>query len=151
MRYPVGGLKLAGASHFFSAYMGHVSLVIDESPILRCLRSQGDGLDRGSVLAFDNNPQLMACDPRMANANRLCPAAGTGAKAELLTLWNQELIPDLVAPALADTWHSDLPQASAPGCLCAGFKNGDIVAAATQSDNPWTTETTTSTANFCMQ
>ena len=149
----LGCLKLAGASHFFSAYMGHVSLVIDESPVLRCLRSQGDGLDRGSVLAFDN-PRLMACDPRMANANRLCPAAGTGTKAELLTLWNLGLIPDLVAPALADTWRSDLTQAvmSAPGCLCAaGFKNGDIMAAATQSDNPWTTETATSTTNFCMQ
>lgn len=149
----LGCLQLAGASHFFSAYMGHVSLVIDESPVLRCLRSQGDGLDRGSVLVFDN-PRLMACDPRMANAHRLCPAAGTGAKAELLTLWNLGLIPDLVAPALADTWHSDLTQAvmSAPGCLCAaGFRNGDIVAAATQSDNPWTTETATSTTNFCMQ
>ena len=85
-----------------------MSLVIDESPVLCCSRSQGDGLNRGSVLAFDN-PQLMACDPRMANANRLCPAAGTGTKAELLTLWNLELIPDLVAPALADTWRSDLP------------------------------------------
>ena len=149
----LGCLQLAGASHFFSAYMGHVSLVIDESPILRCLRRQGDGPDRGSALAFDN-PRLVACDPRMANAHRLCPAAGTGAKAELLTLWNLGLIPDLVAPALADTWHSDLTQAvmSAPGCLCAaGFENGDIVAAATQSDNPWTTETATSTTNFCMQ
>ena len=149
----LGCLQLAGASHFFSAYMGHVSLVIDESPVLRCLRSQGDGLDRGSVLVFDN-PRLMACDPRMANAHRLCPAPGTGAKAELLTLWNLGLIPDLVAPALADTWHSDLTQAvmSAPGCLCAaGFENGDIVAAATQSDNPWTTETATSITNFCMQ
>ncbi len=149
----LGCIRTAGASRFFASYMGNVSVVIDESATLRCLRNRGYRIGRGGAMAFDN-PDLIACDRRIADANRVCPEAGTGAKAELLAMWNLGLFPHLIPQTLAYSLQSDLTRASlsAPGCLCsAGFRNADIVASSSTSDNPWEPGAATSATHFCTQ
>ena len=147
----LGCIRTVGASRFFASYMGNLSVVIDENAALRCLRNRGYRIGRGGALAF-NDPALIACDRRIADANRVCPEAGTGAKAELLAMWNLGLFSHLIPQTLAYSMQSDLTRASlsAPGCLCsAGFRNADIVATSSASDNPWEPGAATSATNFC--
>lgn len=134
----MGCINVAGRSNFF-AYMGNISIVIRDHATISCMRGRGYAIGRGTLLEY-NDPNLRACDRRMAAASDYCPACGEGAKAELLKLYRLGLIPSVINQGLATSIAADLNNArrTAPSCLCsAGFRSADLVVSTSTSRNPW--------------
>ncbi len=145
-----GCINMVGSSSHFS-YMSNIFIINSDWNTISCLRNRGYHIGRGTVLAF-NDPNLQACDSRMAAANSYCPACGEGAKAELLKMYNLGLIPNLLTHSMAQGLQNDLARASAtaPGCLCsAGFNSGDLVVSTSSTDNPWAAGASASYSNLC--
>ncbi len=146
----VGCIDIVGGSSHF-ADMGNISIVNSDWNTISCLRGRGYRIGRGTILAF-NDPNLQACDNRMAAANSYCPDGGEGAKAELLKMYNLGLVPSLLTLPMAQGLQNDLTRASttAPGCLCnAGFASRDLVVSASDTENPWAAGASTYYSNIC--
>ena len=145
-----GCINIVGSSRHFS-YMSNIFIINSNWSTISCLRNRGYHIGRGTVLAF-NDPNLHACDSRMAAANSYCPASGEGAKAELLRMYNLGLIPNLLTHSMAQGLQNNLARASAtaPGCLCsAGFNSSDLVVSTSSTDNPWAAGASASYSNLC--
>ncbi len=145
-----GCINMVGSSRHF-AYMGNISIVNSNWNTISCLRSRGYHIGRGTVLAFDD-PNLQACDHRMATANSYCPAGGEGAKAELLQMYNLGLVSNLLTPSMAQGLQNDLATAStvAPRCLCnAGFHSSDLVVSTSATNNPWAAGASVNYSSIC--
>lgn len=146
-----GCVNVIGESRFFRSYMGNLFVQITDFAVLECMSRRGYGRSGGYEVDF-GNADLAACDRRMAKATSLCPAPGTGAKSELLTMYNLGLLSSLVSPALAHAMQNELNAAAntTPGCLCnAGFRNGDVLSSTSSSNNPWEAGAAVSSARIC--
>ena len=150
---PVHGcVRVVGESQFFQSRFGRLFVRITDATTLSCMGTRGYARGTGYRVDFDN-PDLRACDYRMERANGTCPAKSTGAKAELLTMYNLGLLSGVISPGLASTLSSEVNQAaaSAPGCLCsAGFRNADLLTSTSATDNPWEFGAATSNSYICI-
>ncbi len=146
-----GCIKVIGQSQFFRSYMGNLFVHITNPSVLHCMARRGYGHSGGYEVAF-SNADLAACDERMARASSVCPAPGTGAKSELLTMYNLGLLSNLISPTLAHAMQNELNAAAhtAPHCLCnAGFRNWNVLTSTSSTNNPWEAGAIVSTARVC--
>ncbi len=146
-----GCVNVIGASRFFQSYLGNLFVRITDYSVLQCMANRGYARSGGYEVDFGNT-DLAACDRRMARATSLCPAPGTGAKSELLTMYNLGMLSSLVSPSLAHSMQNELNAAAntTPGCLCsAGFRNSDVLTSTSNTGDPWAAGAQVSSARIC--
>ena len=136
---PLGCFALTGQSEVFRQYMQSFYVLILDRKIMRCMDDAGWDTDDDHVISL-NNASLIACDERIKTAAAQCPAASTGAKQVLFSLYDIGLLTGLVSSTYAQQLRSDVEQARVrtPECLCAaGFVERDMIMSTSRNDDPW--------------
>ncbi len=135
----IGCFELVGSSSFFQQYLTNFYVQITDRKIVNCMDDLGYDVDDEHNIAF-NNPDLINCDERVAEAVNLCPSENIGVQYVLYEMYTFGLLAGILSDSAAHTMRTNLEAARvrAPECLCAaGFEEKDMIISERSSTDPW--------------
>ena len=147
----IGCFDLVGSSSFFQQYLTNFYVQITDRKIVNCMDDRGYDVDDEHNIAF-NNPDLISCDERVAEAVNLCPSENIGAQYILYEMYSFGLLAGILSDSAAHTMRTNLEAARvrAPECLCAaGFAEKDMIISERSSTDPWFSTTARRPADVC--
>ena len=147
----LGCFNLVGSSSFFRQYLTNFYLQITDRKIVNCMDDRGYDVDDDHAVSL-NNPDLIFCDNRVAEAINLCPRENLGADFVLYEMYSHGLLTGILSDAAANSMRTSLESARvvAPDCLCAaGFKESQMIISERESPDPWFSTTARRPSDVC--
>ncbi len=147
----IGCFNLVGSSAFFQQYLTNFYIQITDRKIVNCMDDLGYDVDDEHNVAL-NNPDLINCDERVAEAVNLCPSENLGAQYILYEMYSFGLLGGMLSDSAAHTMRTNLEAARVrtPECLCAaGFEEKDMVISQRSSPDPWFSTTARRPQDVC--
>ncbi len=149
----LGCFTLVGSSSFFQQYLTNFYIQITDRKIVDCMDDLGYDVDDEHNVAL-NNPDLISCDERIAEAVDLCPSENIGAQYVLYEMYSFGLLRGILSDSAARTIRTNLETARVrtPECLCAaGFRESDMIISERFSEDadPWFSTSARRPADVC--
>ena len=147
----LGCFNLVGSSSFFRQYLTNFYLQITDRKIVNCMDDRGYDVDDDHAVSL-NNPDLIFCDKRVAEAINLCPRENLGSDFVLYEMYSTGLLTGILSDAAANSMRTSLESARvvAPDCLCAaGFKESQMIISERESPDPWFSTTARRPSDVC--
>lgn len=147
----IGCFNLVGSSSYFQQYMSNFYLQILDRKVNNCMEDLGYDVDDDHNVSF-NNPDLIICDARIAEAVDLCPAENIGGDFITYEIYSLGLLSGILSESAANTMRTELESARVrtPQCLCAaGFEEKDMIISERESSDPWFSTTARRPADLC--
>ena len=147
----IGCFNLVGISTFFRQYLTNFYVQITDRKIINCMDNRGYDVDDDHAIRL-NNPDLIFCDKRVAEAVNLCPRENIGADFILYEMYSSGLLTGILSDSAANSMRTSLEAARvlAPQCLCAaGFNESQMIISDRESPDPWFSTTARRPTDVC--